>query len=65
MLEIACKRQNGKFYVCPLQFAGDNGAQIAWTGILYYNRIKKGVTIEESFIDQSWRIDTVDVCWRD
>jgi N6-L-threonylcarbamoyladenine synthase len=65
MLEIACKRQKGKFYICPVQFAGDNGAQIAWTGILYYNTIKKGVTIEESFIDQSWRIDTVDVCWRD
>jgi N6-L-threonylcarbamoyladenine synthase len=65
MLEIACKRQNGKFYICPLQFAGDNGAQIAWTGILYYTTIKKGVTIEESFIDQSWRIDTVDVRWRD
>jgi N6-L-threonylcarbamoyladenine synthase len=65
MLEIACKRQDGKFYICPLHFAGDNGAQIAWTGILYYNTIKKGISIEESFIDQSWRIDTVDVCWRD
>jgi N6-L-threonylcarbamoyladenine synthase len=65
MLDVACKRQNGKFYICPLRFAGDNGAQIAWTGILYYNTIKKGVSIEESFIDQSWRIDTVDVFWRD
>jgi N6-L-threonylcarbamoyladenine synthase len=65
MLEIACKRQNGKFYICPLQFAGDNGAQIAWTGILYYTTFKKGITIEESLIDQSWRIDTVDVHWRD
>jgi N6-L-threonylcarbamoyladenine synthase len=64
MLEIACKRQNGKFHVCPLNFAGDNGAQIAWTGILYYKKIKQSVPIEESFIDQSWRIDTVDVCWR-
>ena len=65
MLKIACKRQNGKFLICPLHFAGDNGAQIAWTGLLYYNTLKKGVSIEESFIHQSWRIDTVDVCWRD
>jgi N6-L-threonylcarbamoyladenine synthase len=65
MLANACKRQNRKFYVCPIHFAGDNGAQIAWTGILYYNKTKKGVSIKESFIQQSWRIDSVDVNWRD
>ena len=65
MLANACKRQNRKFYICPIHFAGDNGAQIAWTGILYYNKTKKGVSIKESFIQQSWRIDSVDVNWRD
>jgi N6-L-threonylcarbamoyladenine synthase len=64
MLAIACKRQNRKFHICPIHFAGDNGAQIAWTGILYYNKSKKGVSIKESFIRQSWRIDSVDVNWR-
>jgi N6-L-threonylcarbamoyladenine synthase len=64
MLTIACKRQNRKFHICPIHFAGDNGAQIAWTGILYYNKSKKGVSIKESFIRQSWRIDSVDVNWR-
>jgi N6-L-threonylcarbamoyladenine synthase len=65
MLANACKRQNRKFYICPIHFAGDNGAQIAWTGILYYNKTKKGVSVKESFIQQSWRIDSVDVNWRD
>src|SRR5918996_1564771 len=64
MLASACKRQNRKFYICPIHFAGDNGAQIAWTGILYYNKTKKGVSIKESIIQQSWRIDSVDVNWR-
>jgi N6-L-threonylcarbamoyladenine synthase len=64
MLAIACKRQNRKFHICPIHFAGDNGAQIAWTGILYYNKSKKGVSIKKSFIRQSWRIDSVDVNWR-
>ena len=63
MLEIACKRQNAKICICPIRFAGDNGVQIAWTGMLYYNRTRKGISVEESFIRQSWRVDSVDVYW--
>jgi N6-L-threonylcarbamoyladenine synthase len=63
MLEIACKRQNAKICICPIRFAGDNGVQIAWTGMLYYNTTKKGISVEESFIRQSWRVDSVDVYW--
>jgi N6-L-threonylcarbamoyladenine synthase len=65
MLEMACRRQNGILYICPINFSGDNGAQIAWTGILDYITTKKQVTIEKSFIRQSWRVDTIDIGWRD
>jgi N6-L-threonylcarbamoyladenine synthase len=64
MLEAACSRQGAKLFVCPLKFAGDNGAQIAWTALLEYQATKKHVKVDESFIQQSWRLDTVDVSWR-
>jgi N6-L-threonylcarbamoyladenine synthase len=64
MLEAACSRQGAKLSVCPLKFAGDNGAQIAWTALCEYQATKKRVRVEESFVQQSWRLDTVDVSWR-
>jgi len=64
MLESACSRQGAKLFACPIKFAGDNGAQIAWTAIQEYASTKKRVDIEESFVQQSWRLDTVDVSWR-
>jgi N6-L-threonylcarbamoyladenine synthase len=64
MLEAACGRQGAKLFVCPLKFAGDNGAQIAWTALQEYQSTKKSVKVEESFVQQSWRLDTVDVSWR-
>lgn len=64
MLEVACSRQRVKLFVCPIKFAGDNGAQISWTALQRYGSTKKRVKIEESFVQQSWRLDTVDVSWR-
>ena len=64
MLKEACGRQGAELFVCPLRFAGDNGAQIAWTAIQEYSTTKTGVSLEESTIQQSWRLDTVDVSWR-
>jgi N6-L-threonylcarbamoyladenine synthase len=64
MLEVACSRQRAKLFVCPIKFTGDNGAQISWTALQGYGSTKKRVKIEESFVQQSWRLDTVDVSWR-
>lgn len=64
MLEAACTRQSARLFVCPLKFAGDNGAQIAWTAVQEYQDTKRQVKVEESFVKQSWRLDTVDVSWR-
>ena len=64
MLEIACNRQYAKLFVCPIKFAGDNGAQIAWTGLQEYQATKMNVPLEKSTVRQSWRLDTVDVSWR-
>ena len=64
MLEIACIRQDAKLFVCPIKFAGDNGAQIAWTAVREYQATKMNVRVEQSIVQQSWRLDTVDVNWR-
>lgn len=60
MLEIMCKERGAKFFVVPKEYAGDNGAMIAVTGLLTY---KSGQTIpiEESRIKQKWRVDEVDI----
>jgi N6-L-threonylcarbamoyladenine synthase len=63
MLKSACKRQASKFYLCPAKFAGDNGAQIAWAGMLEFMTTRKHIQIEEALVYQSWRIDEVDVAW--
>jgi N6-L-threonylcarbamoyladenine synthase len=64
MLALACQRHKVKFNSCPLSFAGDNGVQIAWTGILSYLKSKDSIDISNSFVNQSWRVDSVDVNWR-
>jgi N6-L-threonylcarbamoyladenine synthase len=64
MLSLACQRHKVKFNSCPVSFAGDNGAQIAWTGILSYLKSKNAINISDSFVNQSWRVDSVDVTWR-
>jgi N6-L-threonylcarbamoyladenine synthase len=64
MLESVCSRQDAKLFVCPIKFAGDNGAQIAWTALQEYVATKMSVLVEESTVQQSWRLDTVHVSWR-
>lgn len=64
MLESACERQGSQFFTCPIKYSGDNGAQIAWTAMATYMKTKRAVKISESFVTQSWRLDTVDVAWR-
>jgi N6-L-threonylcarbamoyladenine synthase len=60
MLQSVCKRQNCKFFVVPLQWAGDCGSQIAITGVLQ-SKINKGANLEETFVKQSWRLDSVQI----
>jgi N6-L-threonylcarbamoyladenine synthase len=64
MLDSVCSRQDAKLFVCPIKFAGDNGAQIAWTALREYLATKMNVRVEESTVQQSWRLDTVHVSWR-
>jgi N6-L-threonylcarbamoyladenine synthase len=64
MLKIASKRQKATLYTCPLHFSGDNGAQIAWTAICEKVASGRAVKVQNALINQSWRLDKVEVNWR-
>ncbi|MFH7880761.1 MAG: KEOPS complex N(6)-L-threonylcarbamoyladenine synthase Kae1 [Candidatus Aenigmatarchaeota archaeon] len=57
MMEIMCKERNAKFYFVPIEYSGDNGVMVAWTGILAY----KNNFVPQLFdiIKPKWRIDEV------
>jgi N6-L-threonylcarbamoyladenine synthase len=61
-LRAVAEEHGAKFGVVPKALAGDNGAMIAWTGMLAYTH---GVTIEveKSCVRPRWRLDEVDVSW--
>jgi len=57
MCRIMCEERGAKFSTIPMELAGDNGAQIAWTGILIGKGNKK------VDIYPSWRTDEVEISW--
>ncbi|RLJ10072.1 MAG: bifunctional N(6)-L-threonylcarbamoyladenine synthase/serine/threonine protein kinase [Candidatus Aenigmatarchaeota archaeon] len=61
MLRIMCEERGANFSCVPKEFAGDNGAMIAWTGILM-NRY--GVKTEPE-IKPRQRTDEVEAVWFD
>tara|TARA_B100001179_G_scaffold232905_1_gene227791 strand:+ start:43 stop:1041 length:999 start_codon:yes stop_codon:yes gene_type:complete len=63
MLDSMCKERGATLNVVPKKYAGDCGAQIAWTGILSY---KTGIeiSVSDSWVKQSWRLDRVKIKWR-
>ena len=63
MIEAMAKLHDAKVYVVPPEYAGDNGAMIAWTGAL---QLLSGLVIrvEESVVKPKFRIDEVEVKWR-
>ncbi|MCW3995323.1 MAG: KEOPS complex N(6)-L-threonylcarbamoyladenine synthase Kae1 [Candidatus Bathyarchaeota archaeon] len=62
MLNVIAEEHAAKFSVVPLQYATDNGAMIAWTGVLAFQH---GLTtpIDTSYVRLRWRVDKVDVPW--
>lgn len=62
MLKVIANEHNASFSVVPKEYALDNGAMIAWTGILAYQH---GLTVpvEKSTVRLRWRLDQVQVPW--
>ena len=55
--------RGGKMFVPPGDLCIDNGAMIAWTGLLMYASGRRQA-IEDTIIDQRFRTDDVVVTWR-
>jgi N6-L-threonylcarbamoyladenine synthase/N6-L-threonylcarbamoyladenine synthase/protein kinase Bud32 len=64
MVETMAQERDASFFVPSKDLCIDNGAMIAWLGVLMYNSGTR-TSIENSFIDQRFRTDMVDVTWRD
>ena len=61
MLQSMCEQRNAHSFVCPQQYAGDNGVMIAWTGALMHNSGAPATANVDFF--SKWRADDADVPW--
>lgn len=62
MLNDVCKRHGCTFFIVPIQYAGDCGSQICWTGLLE-SKVKSGSSLKNTFVRQSWRLDSVKITY--
>lgn len=62
MVSMMCDERSAQCYVPPPSLCSDNGAMIAWTGIVMH---KAGIRmdIEATGVIQKFRTDDVDVTW--
>lgn len=63
MMSAMSRRHDAEVTFTPLEYSGDCGAQIAWTGV---QALGSGVRVpvDEGSVRQSWRLDSVDIPWR-
>ncbi|NOR84718.1 bifunctional N(6)-L-threonylcarbamoyladenine synthase/serine/threonine protein kinase [archaeon] len=58
MLKIMAKERGCKYFAVPKEYAGDNGAMIAWAGMIKHKN-KKHDQLKDTKIIRDWRIDEV------
>lgn len=63
MMTSMAARHSASVSLMPVSFSGDCGAQIAWTGYLAHC-CGIQVPVTEAIVRQSWRLDNVDILWR-
>ena len=63
MMGDMAERHRAAVTMTPLEYSGDCGAQIAWTGWLAHS-CGIEVPVADSRVLQSWRLDRVDIPWR-
>ena len=63
MIKYISKEHKARFEVVPLRYAGDNGAMIAWAGILRY-KSDGAHKIPETIIKPKERMDQISIPWR-
>ncbi len=63
MVDRMATDRGAMMFVPPGELCIDNGAMIAWTGLLMH-RAGVRMSIEDTVVDQRFRTDEVDVVWR-
>jgi len=63
MVRLMAEEHGASFHVPPPELSVDNGAMIAWTGLLAYTHGVR-MSIPRTQVIQRWRTDQVDVPWR-
>ena len=63
MIKTMAKEHGAEFFVPGRDVLGDNGAMIAWAGVLRYKTGERQ-SIEDTAVRQRFRTDEVDVKWR-
>ena len=60
--ELMASEHNAVYHSTPPEYSGDNGAMIAYTGLLHY---LYGVSVDpvKAYVRQRWRVDEVEVPW--
>jgi len=51
-------------HIIPIRLAADNGAMIAWTGLIAY-QAGHVTPLDASHVNPSWRMDQVEIPWRE
>jgi len=64
MAEHMAKERGAKMFVPDRFLCMDNGAMIAWTGLIMH-RSGIRMSVQDTMIDQRFRTDDVEVTWRD
>ncbi|KAL7163668.1 hypothetical protein ACSBR2_039730 [Camellia fascicularis] len=64
MMRIMCSERDGKLFVTDDRYCVDNGAMIAYTGLLAYVN-ETSTPLEESTFTQRFRTDEVLATWRE
>lgn len=64
MMKLMCEERGGSLYATDDRYCIDNGAMIAWPGLIAF---KTGSTtpMSETTVTQRFRTDDVLVTWRD
>lgn len=62
MIRAVAEEHGARFETVQTQFAIDNGAMIAWTGVLAYTH-HMITPVEKSFVKLRWRVEEVEIPW--
>eukprot|EP00033_Pygsuia_biforma_P003701 GCRY01004053.1.p1 GENE.GCRY01004053.1~~GCRY01004053.1.p1 ORF type:complete len:338 (-),score=88.58 GCRY01004053.1:459-1472(-) len=65
MMRLMASARGGVCYTSDSRYCVDNGAMIAYTGLLEYRQNGQGLALSDTTFTQRYRTDEVTITWRD